>query len=241
MPNDDRKTARDGEIEESLDFVAHISNFSRPAVDASGRGTGGHGDRVRDPAPDVADLRRPTSVYLIYIKFNPAGALRIRHAEVPLGGNLVAARAQALRNARDGTNLSGRNFRAIIWDDPCYVVLTIDNPGWQVYWGNDPDHNTIRFQRRKDVDGSAGPDLYKENFSFYDGDRIQFDVDGQLYDAFQCINYVRDENGNLGRRQKRDYCFEIYLQAPFETVVGDEEPRITILIDPDGQNQGPRT
>ena len=37
---------------------------------------------------------------------------------------------------------------------------------------------------------------------------------------------------------KRNYCFEIYLKAIFKDP-GGPDTHITVLIDPDGQNQGP--
>ncbi len=117
------------------------------------------------------------------------------------------------------------------WKAPCYLTFVIENQGWKFYWReHDIRHGPIRFFRRKDKVPSETR-LYADNWAFFNAE--QFDLDG--HSAFRCTNYVSNERGPLTGRDTVDYCFQIYLEAPF--AIGGRH--ITMLIDPDGQNQGP--
>ena len=55
----------------------------------------------------------------------------------------------------------------------------------------------------------------------------------------RCINFCKEDEagGAMSDKQVRNYCFEIYVLVPFS----QGNKYVTILIDPDGQNQGPNT
>jgi hypothetical protein len=59
-------------------------------------------------------------------------------------------------------------------------------------------------------------------------------------DAFRVINYFLNAQGNqLGAGPPIKYSFQIYLETPFRTAT-NPHTHIVLVIDPDGQNQGPR-
>jgi len=191
----------------------------------------------------------PTSLFMIYLKFDDAGKLIARQLRFndfgsPANGNRTLDQAEddLLTEARlgAGTHLERSNFQGMTWQRPYYVTFVIDNAGWQFYWSQAALHEAIRFLERKDEPGNFKT-YESENHTFFDAkDDIPL---ASLGDAFRVVNYYRDQNGPIvAPAVKREYCFEIYLQAIFKDPAGVGQPtHITVLIDPDGQNQGPRT
>lgn len=185
----------------------------------------------------------PTSLFMIYMKFDEFGKLAVRQLrfddfDFPANGGrtLDEAETDLLAEARAaiGAHLEGSNFQGMIWQRPYFITFVIDNEGWEFYWGEGL-HEAIRFLERKDA--AHDVKIYeKENHTFFDAKE---DIAlASLGDAFRVANYHRDQNGPIIGKVKREYCFEIYLKAIFKDA-GGPDTHITVLIDPDGQNQGP--
>jgi hypothetical protein len=185
----------------------------------------------------------PDSVYMIYMKFDTNGRFVVKQlSERPYTGTLAEAEANLLKVARGPDQPSGNilvegsNFQGIAWRRPHYLTFVIDNPGWKIYWGLGGLDDPLRFLSSKPGSTTA---YLTDNYTFFDAEPVQNLAAG---DAFRCINYHhRDEFTNeLLNGDTRDYCFQIYLQTPF---AGPANPQshIVLIVDPDGQNQGPRT
>jgi hypothetical protein len=193
---------------------------------------------IRRPKFGTPGYRKPDSLYMIYMRFDETGQLVVKQLQKLGGvaeGTVRGAEEALLTLARSRNGHIGVNFEGIEWRRQHYITFVIDNPGWTFFWGEDPRHEAIRFLRRKDGDG----DLYtKENHTFFDA--VTLDPKLGAGEAFRCINYFRNEFGDLSYGPAVVYCFEIVLQAPF-LANSSVESRIRLIIDPDGQNQGPRT
>ncbi len=186
---------------------------------------------------------RQNSVYMIYMHFDAQGKFVVKQlSERPFSGTVAEAEGRLLAVAR-GTSqpagdliVEGINFQNIVWKRPHYVTFVIDNPGWKTYWGYNGLGDPIRFLERK----PGSTQLYlTDNHTFFDARRVEELGYG---DAFRCINYHHRDASTLPvlDGDPRKYCFEIYLESPFAT---SQNPRthIVLIVDPDGQNQGPRT
>lgn len=201
---------------------------------------------VRDERPRHLRLHDPKAVYLIYLEFDSHGQLIVRQVNADLGrARDPSAIEQTLFNLAAGGTAHATNFEKMEWDQSTYLTFVINgknNPNWRFYWRDDDRrHNPIRFFRRKDSIPRTGR-IYQDNNSFFEGRVFELDDgNGNKHHAFRCINFVCDEQGPLRQRQVLHYCFQIYLEAPFRLPGGGQnsEKRITMLIDPDGQNQGP--
>jgi hypothetical protein len=196
-------------------------------------------NNIRDQCPYA--LSKPNRLYLVYLCFDAQGKLIVRQlkAEFQAQSDLGQTEVDLFNSAASG-NAANQNFEDMKWWRSTYLTFVIHNPGWSFYWRDDDRrHNPIRFLRRKDAIEHP-TDLYQDNHCFFDALK-PFELDdgnGELHSAFRCINYVVDENGfPLQKKQVHRYCFQIYLEAPF--LLNGREEKITMLIDPDGQNQGP--
>lgn len=190
----------------------------------------------------------PHSLFMIYLQFESTGKLVARQLrfddfDLSAGGNLTLDQAEAVllgeARAGQGAHPQKNNFQEMTWQRPYYITFVIDNAGWRFYWDQAQLHEAIRFLERKDEPGNFKT-YEKENYSFFDA---KPHINLGLGDAFRVTNYYRDENGTItDPHALKEYCFQIYLQTPFKDPAGlGQSPNITMLIDPDGQNQGPRT
>jgi hypothetical protein len=192
----------------------------------------------------------PTSLFMLYVKFDDRAQLIARQFRFDDFGNqgmtLEEAELALLTEARTlqpgGAHYEASNFSTMVWRRPYYLTFVIDSPGWEFYWHDSQLHEAIRLLDRKDVPGPVGHRRYEgENHTFFDADQ---DIPlPSLGDAFRVTNCFRDAAGPIEARQVTNkYCFEIYLKAPFkDPALPNQDTHITMLFDPDGQNQGPRT
>lgn len=215
--------------------------------------------RGTDPAFETDPIRwemgayeTPTSLFMIYMKFDDTGQLIVRQFRyddfrTPAGAGLTVAQAEdellgeARQDQPGGAHYDGSNFLEMLWTRPYYLTFVIDNPNWEFYWDPSPRHEAMRLLKRKDVPGSF-KEYEEKNFTFYNADpNIPLAADG---DAFRVTNHFRDASAPIvAQSGKIDYCFELYLRAPFKDPspgTTGQPTHVTVLIDPDGQNQGPR-
>jgi hypothetical protein len=184
--------------------------------------------------PEKLGLAKPSWVYMIYLYFNPDGKLVVGQLEQAFGpGGLDGAERSLLQRARND-DFDEINFRSIRWQRPYYLTFVIDNEAWKFHWGRDGDNDPLRFMFRK-PDSS---DTYEtNNYTFFDSVKRPNLGRG---DAFRVVNYHLNQQGNpLATGQVVKYSFEIALETPFRRAF-NPQTHIVLIIDPDGQNQGPR-
>lgn len=210
-------------------FTQRVTDFSKPTR---------HGDPIRLPKKDV--YAAPTYLYFIYISFDPDSNLIVRQLRedgISSTAKLLTAEKRLFKNAVENKNVESTDFKGMVWDIPTYITIVVDKDDWKFTWKDKPEHDPVIFLPYKELDGTQ---TYDENYSFYDAEPARVEgPHGKKRHAVRCRNYVRNKNGPLATpNDKCRYCFEIYLEAPFSTPLSPVE-YITILIDPDGQNQGP--
>jgi hypothetical protein len=164
------------------------------------------------------------------------------------------------------TSQEGTNFNSLVFDRPCYLSIGIGISDWTLYYpepGNvqpikDEIHDPLTFVRKT----KSGANDKDENYSFYNAQPFVFQrpSGGPTFNGFTCTNYFTDKTGDPIARDYY-YGFEIYMQIPFALLMSYLEvgyllssaydkptlrelaftgsDMITIIIDPDGQNQGP--
>jgi hypothetical protein len=222
---------------EILNFTQNISGFSKPT---------GYGDSIQDKKATDPGYDPPEYLYLIYISFDDKHNLIVRQlvdeiksTPADLELKLSQLELKLFQDAQKEQNIEDTDFRNMVWDYPCYITFAVDCEDWRFFWGDKNQYDPIVFLPEKDIQ-SSGPNPYDENHSFYDAVRTTIEYPpGVKHDAFRFINYLRDANGPLQTPQDVcRYCFEVYLEAPFARPLRPVD-RVTILIDPDGQNQGP--
>jgi hypothetical protein len=213
-----------------------------------------YGDSVRVRKLGAPGYKAPDALYLVYVNFDANNQLVVRHMHATaLGGRGVAAVERNLvaqAAAGDGgPQQVGRDFETMRFKGPTYFTIVIDNDNWDFLFPapqlQDPpgeeSHDPILFIERKvTLEEGPGGDLTREvqyyapNTSFYNAEPVL--VDGR--NAVRCINFFTDARGRQIEGSGQNIGFEIYLRAPFK-IAGAEDRKIVVIIDPDGQNQGP--
>ncbi len=171
-----------------------------------------------------------------------------------------AGRAHVATNASTPMPES-RDFETIVFTKPAVFAIVIDEVGWEFYYPahanpdgpfKDQTHDPVVFIDAKttiESSNASGSQLdvriqtFKENHAFLDAQKVSIVRDAvgsdpaYNMDAVRMLNYFTDKNGQI-LQEHVHYGFEIYLRALF-SAPGAPEHRTTIIIDPDGQNQGP--
>ena len=208
-----------------------------------------YGDSVRLRKRDPADLR-PPYLYLIYLALDHNG-LVFRHAEQVIDPfDLDNEEDSLIRAAKRDAGQLGSNYGLLEFTTATNFTIVLDEDNWDFYYpdpGNpEPEyvetHDPILFVSEKTF---VGDDLtlvsrrVSRNRAFYDLEPITKVIDGKPRKGIRCINHLtkNDQGGPLGKGEKIDYSFNLYLRVPFSKTTPTE--KITIIIDPDGQNQGP--
>jgi hypothetical protein len=207
------------------------------------------------PAPHGASVREtrlgtpgfetaPDEVFLIYLRVDRDSGLHVSHYRDKLDGRSIADAEAALmaearpryRNPDDRygegkPHRVGSNFEGLDFSTPCYFTIILDEARWRFY--DDPAapmNDPIVFLAEKHGQ------IFDPNDSFFDATIIT----PKGRPGLRCINFVRaDAAGTpIPEGQSRRFCFEIHLSAPFS--LPGSQRHITIIIDPTGENQGPR-
>jgi len=176
---------------------------------------------------------------------------------------LLEARTTVPNGPRSPNELS-RGFEGMEFKREAYFTIVIDELGWEFYFPAPakPDdviigetHDPVVFLDNKKVIVASNPtgssivvhdQDFAENHAFSDAEKVDLTVPGtgpgpgpfpdEVRRALRLINFFTDGTGQL-LGAPTDFGFEIYLRAP----AGEGDHLTTIIIDPDGQNQGPRT
>jgi hypothetical protein len=219
-----------------------------------------HGRSVRTKKINTTSIYQyPTRLHLLYIAMDSNARLTVRHLATDqvttanIGTKEADLYREAKGNVENGTNMPNfrsRDFDTIIFDNPAFFTIVIDEVDWQLYFPAElretevlPNqiHDPVVFIDAKTVILAANPtgtsltttaQSFDENHAFHDATKTSINQRS----AVRLINFFTDESGNLLQKWT-DYGFEIYLRAPAGT--GGHEHLTTIIIDPDGQNQGP--
>jgi hypothetical protein len=215
-----------------------------------------HGDSVRVRKLGSPGFENPpTAAYLVYIRLEAGANLTVRHMfrDSLIDGSIQTTEEALLKSAKTAAGSPeqvGKDFETMLFEQPCYFTIVLDNDNWDFYFP-DPEsvpepgaeaQDPIVFIASKTtlIEQPNGPakretKTYDPNTSFYDAKEIV--VSGRS--AVRCINFHRNLEGEpLKRYESQNLGFEILLRVPF-SVSPTEDHKIVIIIDPDGQNQGP--
>ncbi|HEY5722356.1 MAG TPA: hypothetical protein VIT45_08540 [Allosphingosinicella sp.] len=213
-----------------------------------------HGDSVRRVRLGTPGYSAPTSLYLVYVKFDGSDLI-VRHmsTDTLINGSVSETEQDLFDKAQAGNGAPeqvGRDFATMAFKDETYFTIVLDNDLWDFYFPNPTNpmpvpneyHDPIMFIESKvtmvEQGGGAPvriPRNYEPNTSFYDATSVS--VRGRA--AVRCINYFRDSDGSPLRRYQ-DLGFEILVRVPF-ALSAAHGTKLILIIDPDGQNQGPAT
>lgn len=204
----------------------------------------GHGDSIRvRKTIGLGNYRQPKDVYLVYIGLDKNNQLAVRHMfQSGIDPNDIETIEATLVGYAKLPNSPrpfqiGKDFDSIDFRRRAYFTVVVDGPQWGFYYPI-PDevepiknevHDPIVFIERKTLSGLRKA----KNYSFYNAVLVTPDN----CNGVRCINFFTDRDGRFLTRPTY-YSFEIYLRIPFSETraVGRH---ITVIIDPDGQNQGP--
>ncbi len=215
-----------------------------------------HGDSVRlQKLGGLGFEAAPNRLYLVYMRFDEENKLSVLHMETDplIDGDVAATEAHLLGKARaggGGPEQVGRDFEKMIFKGPTYFTVVIDNVGWGFLFpapgienppGVEAYDPIVFIEKKKTLIERPGnvldthEQIYSRNKSFYNAEPVG--IEGMA--AVRCINFFRDEQGvPLGDQEPLLVGFEIYVQVPY-SLSAAEQRKLTVIIDPDGENQGP--
>jgi hypothetical protein len=176
---------------------------------------------------------------------------------------VLEARTTVPDGAKSHNELS-RGFEGIEFKREAYFTIVIDELGWEFYFPapakpddvipGQTDDPVVFLDNKKVIVASnpSGTSIvvhdqdFAENHAFSDAMMVDVVVPGtgpgpgpfpdEARRGLRLINFFTDSKGQP-LTTVTDFGFEIYLRAP--AAAGDH--LTTIIVDPDGQNQGPRT
>lgn len=213
-----------------------------------------HGSSVRTRKLSTKpNYKPPKRLFMVYIRMKD-GKLEVQYLEKD---PIVWSNLRNEINDLFGTASTGNGhinaFDLMVFKKPSVFVVVLDQPGWDFYYpdptNSDPkwpeSHDPIVFIEKKavllknDDEWERVEADFDKNRAFYDCE--YFDI-GNHGKAVSCCNFItKNEDGDLlEQNKKQDFSFNIYLRVPF-SLTGQDEKKITIILDPDGQNQGPNT
>ena len=216
-----------------MEFVEQGAVSFRATTEAIPPASHGHSVRARRPDVSHPNYQPPRNLYLIYITLIN-NKLDVRQMYAENINSIDQAEIDLYDRANGtitGTNPVARNFHDLLWRSPCYVTLVLDIDAWDFYWGSSIGDDPLIFQQFK-PDGS-GP--YDPNFAFYNAQ--QRSIRGRP--GVRCTNYLKGQDNGAVFDDPSDvavYSIDINLLTPF---IDPSDRPIKIIIDPDGQNQGP--
>jgi hypothetical protein len=197
----------------------------------------------------TGNYKHPTAAYLVYIGLDTNEQLVIQHRyNSNIGAAAIADTEEALMaDAISSAPVwyAGENFDTIKFNrQRSYFSLVLDIENWEFYYPspgpNQPipgeTHDPLVFVERKSPTG-----IRKDpNFSFYNATKIHpRNAAGTVRNGVRFTNFLTENANGDPLQGRQNFCFEIYIRAPFSKDPALAGEYITIIIDPDGQNQGP--
>lgn len=202
-----------------------------------------HGRSIKAPRPGNHDL---FGVYFVYISMDNQFRLVINQAYADLNGASYEAVERDLLTVTKNRVVNdprwrGQNFESLVFKKACWFSLVLDMPGWGFYDFPVMNHDPIKFIGNKEIihNGNPQPKEFHENHSFFEGDVDEnFTVGANRRHLLRSKNFFLNDDEQPITDEIIDYGFEIYVRVPFAYAAGKLK-ETTIIIDPDGQNQGP--
>jgi hypothetical protein len=202
-----------------------------------------HGKSIKESFKGEA-FPTPKWAMLTAITIDQSFGLRARTWEMPIADSIEATEARllalALSPADEGKGLVSQTLDGIRFHEPSYYTLVIDGQDWDFcYDGKYPGFDPfIFFASKAEVVGDrVDPKPKDENWSFLNAEPVKV---GGL-NAVRCINFFKQPGSqdDLPPYVSSPFGFNIYLHIPLAKRLV-EGPRAVIIIDPTGENQGPR-
>jgi hypothetical protein len=213
-----------------------------------------HGDSVRLRRMGGVYQDPPQYLHLIYIGLDGSGIVG-HHLQTNIqSGNVGLEEDNLIRLARNGSP-APYDFGTMQFTKRSYLTIVLDEPGWEFYYPDptkiQPDdhelHDPILFLPRKSIiEWNADTSKWEKdsrsfvmNQAFYNSEPLVKNVDGVVANAVRCINFrTRTDSGEFPADDVvMDYCFNIVLRVPISAT--NPQRKVTLIIDPDGQNLGP--
>ncbi len=199
--------------------------------------------------------QKPPHLYLVYIALdqgNPSSGLIVRQYEKDIDPARIDIEEDILLAAakvNSATDKVGEDFSTILFRQASYFTIVVDQAEWGFYYPypTNPElqfegtHDPIVFTEKKtfiDESGTLISTPVVRNRSFYDLQAIEKTIDGHVRKGIRCINFfTKSADGDpIVAGDELDYTFNLFLRAPFSATA---QKKVTVIIDPDGQNQGP--
>lgn len=154
----------------------------------------------------------------------------------------IDSQIQDIVNSQANTTFeSTSNIDEVKWDDYCYLVFFVNNSGWD-HIDYEGANFSLHFFAFKDSSGIE----YHANRSFFGARELKVSrqADGTRHRKVLVVeNHQRYPDGTPREKGAAadNYKFDIYYRVPFKPplMVGENEKKMTIILDPGGQNTGP--
>jgi hypothetical protein len=221
-----------------------------------------YGHSIRQIQTIGSTYQQPRDIHLIYIGMNGTEiiARHMRRFNID-ARDIDRIEEELVREAEKATpprvGQYAQDFQRLEFQRATYLTMVIGVPDWEFYYPfsdeEDPVpgelHDPLVFIEKKQQTQAPAA----QNYAFYNCVKV---TPGG-YNGFRCINFFTADATGSPIRTVLDYRFEIYIRIPFSPVytplapidlplmVRDVSGRLTsgrtltIIIDPDGQNQGP--
>ncbi|MEA3017902.1 MAG: hypothetical protein QOI38_2624 [Sphingomonadales bacterium] len=219
-------------------------------------GSVGHGASIRtDKLSLGGTYQLPAHLYVLYISMAPEGKLIVRHVQDDITpSDIDAAEDRLIAAAMQATAPAG-TLDSIKFTEPSYFTIVLDVADWDFYYpapsNPTPDaglmHDPIAFLEKKTIliELPVGSDnwvkierAFSKNYTFFNAQPLEKQVGATRRKAVRCINFLtKNDNGDpLDMCATQDFGFNILVQVP---LVQGGVDKVTLLIDPSSQNQGP--
>lgn len=205
--------------------------------------------------------RKPHNIWFYYKRMNTDGTLLVReyivYEDQPISNGQMKTKVKKLAlNARKSLSqqnpkpTGNNNFTNIEIKRVCYFVIFVDEQNWE--FQRDNGKPVVLFKK---TDPKGDP--CRPNFSFFKADAFKTDMGGgDIRESLVMVNYLkRNAAGDelisappedQNHRWFFDYPQRVLFLLPDRTDdegnaigVSAESPRLTIMIDPGGNNLGP--
>jgi hypothetical protein len=227
------------------------ASFAPPSI-SERNGHSIRGDKLNQ-GWGTAKPGEPTYLYVTMLDINDEGKIVARKKEGDLGGATVRNKEMEFARVLAGGGGNPLDFTDFVFTKPTWFTIILNMDEWEFYYPQ-PNLENPTFKKDHDPLVFANDKVYFDannnevilprspNYSFYNCSQLFIVVptdDGDKpRDAIRCINFFRkNEKGDPIEHEPdtQRYTFNIFVRAPLV----ENGKKVTIVIDPDGTNQGP--